>query len=713
MNIRPDIGEHTATPGLLPDIPALNELKRLPTWVAWKVGTRNGKPTKVPVCPRTGKNASVSDPATWGSYEQACSCAVARRLAGVGIVLTAEDGITGIDLDKCVGDDGLQPWAAEIIAAGETYAELSPSGRGVRMFARGKVPKTIKSDAAQVEVYRDGRFLTITGRHVDGAPLEINAAPLTLSLLQQRIASVKPKSKERPRKTQQGDDFFRNVNAAALAKLSKWVPALFGSDAEPQQNGGYRVSSAALGRDLEEDLSIFPEGAVDFGLADMGDAREGRRTPIDLVIEFGDSPDAIAASGWLCERLGVTPESLGWGSLRARTGWRAECMCDKQGEPLSNLANTMTALRGDPAVAQCFAYDEMLHAPLLVAPLPGVEIDEPRLITDADVSSLQEWLQRAGLRHITKDSTHQAVDLRASECPFHPVRDYLSGITWDGTKRLHSWLSHYLGAERTSYANGIGCMFLIAMVARVFQPGCKADYMMVLEGPQGAGKSKACSILGGKWFSDALPDVSAGKDVPQHLPGKWLIEIAEMSAMSRAETATLKAFITRDTERYRPTYGRREVIQPRQCTFVGTTNKSAYLRDETGGRRFWPVKVGAIDTEALIRDRDQLFAEAVQMYRDGRHWWPNSSFEAAHIKPQQEARYEADAWEPIIKDWLSDQNSVLVGEIALEALGMPSTKVGRAEQNRIVAILERLGWTRSEKKNWRGLYPWVRPAAGA
>jgi predicted P-loop ATPase len=322
---------------------------------------------------------------------------------------------------------------------------------------------------------------------------------------------------------------------------------------------------------------------------------------------------------------------------------------------------------------------------------------------------LQERLQHLGLTRIGQQDMHQAINIRARECSFHPVLRWLNSLVWDGTPRLDYLFSQYFGADQSSYAAAISRMFLVSLVARVKDPGCKADYMVVLEGSQGEGKSAACRILGGTWFSDGLPPLSAGKDVSLHLKDKWLIEVAEMHAMNRAETTQLKAFITRTAEVYRPSYGRREVVEPRHCILIGTTNEDAYLRDETGNRRFWPIKAPTVEVDALIRDRDQLFAEAVVRYHDGVRWWPDKDFERKFIAPEQAARYQGDVWEENIAAYLNGQNRVTVGEVANYALGMQTARIGTADQNRIRKVMTGLGWKRAQEgTDSQGKRWWVR-----
>lgn len=662
---------------------ALDDLAQRPRWVCWRNEKRNGRTTKVPYSPHGGM-AKADDPATWGTRADAAEAA--RRLVngdggGVGFEL-GDIGLglylAGIDLDSCITKDGtLASWAAAIIDAAQTYAEISPSGQGLKLFAyvctedvrpfldRIGVPATgwgcrrgvgedDRDHGPAVEVYCAARYFTVTDKLWPGA-----------------------------------SDHIRRLDADDLDRLAGLIPPARAASASKSGRGDSSRSAAA-----------FRIGA---GL------RRAGKTFEEMVAALLRDPDTQEWAHGKGQANGGRELKRIWRKA-GPTGaaWLTDAQLDKGGEPRPNLLNAMLAMRGDPKLCDAFAYDEMLRAPILVSPLADDDEDfKPRPVRDTDVSIAQEYLQRAGLPKLAKDTTHQAVDQRAVECAFHPVRDYLNALRWDGQKRVDGWLGTYLGAEDSDYHRGIGGMFLVAMIARIADPGCKADYMPVLEGPQGALKSTACAVLGGRWFSDNLPDIrSAGKDVAHHLNGKWLIEVAEMSALDRAEAAALKAFLTRTVERYRPSYGRKEVIEPRQCLFIGTTNKTAYLRDETGGRRFWPVAVGNIDIEALIRDRDQLFAEAVRLYRSDAQWWPDANFEREHIAPQQEARYEADAWESLVCAYLAEVpvstthpkgRKVTVHKVARDALAIETPKLGTTEQRRIAATLERAGWCRGPR----------------
>jgi len=383
--------------------------------------------------------------------------------------------------------------------------------------------------------------------------------------------------------------------------------------------------------------------------------------------------------------------------------WLSACLRSNNGQPLGVLANALLALRAQ--WPQHFAFDEMARTPALMQPLVGADRFKPRPVSDDDVTALAELLQQAGLKRMPRDNVHYAIALVAREHSFHPVRTYLEALKWDGTSRLEQFLTTYFGCKQTDYTKAVGRMFVVSMVARIFQPGCKADYMLVLEGAQGILKSKACAALAGDWYSDNLPDITTGKEASQHLRGHWLIEVSELHSLSRAEASLLKAFVSRQVERYRPPFGRLEVHEPRQCTFIGTTNKSVYLKDPTGGRRFWPIKCGSIKVDALEAARDQLFAEAVHLYHSGAHWWPARDFEAQHIAPEQVARYDNDCWEDKISEYIAKRERVTVWQVAHEALFIETPRIGTADQRRIASVLEFLNWERLDK-DWKGARWW-------
>jgi putative DNA primase/helicase len=217
----------------------------------------------------------------------------------------------------------------------------------------------------------------------------------------------------------------------------------------------------------------------------------------------------------------------------------------------------------------------------------------------------------------------QAMLTVARLTPSHPVRNYLNGLRWDGQHRIDSWLTRYMGVAQSHYSNAVGSKWLISAVARVMRPGSKVDTALVLEGKQGIGKSRALRILGGDWFTDNLGDLRE-KDTLLQLAGKWIVELGELDAISRHESTQVKAFLSRQEDVYRVPFGRVSESFPRQCVFAGTTNSDTHLKDETGNRRWWPVRCQKIDLAALAQDRDQLWAEAFAMFKEGKNWYLDS-----------------------------------------------------------------------------------------
>jgi hypothetical protein len=693
----------------LPD--ALAPLKELQNWIVWKwewrVDKRGaGKWTKPPYQPKHPRAyARNNDPSTWATYDEALAALNAGGFDGIGFNLLGTK-FAAFDLDKCRDPDtgAIAKEAMAIVDRAASYTEMTVSGTGLRVIGFGDGSEVhhkkqkMPGCSVEVETYSNvatGRYIVVSGNPLPGTWPHVSDITATVAEVVAKLGGSsaertpdpdQPEFKPEPESECEADviDLNKAKRQRSTAFLPDWLRAL-----------------------IETPVPLSADHSVEFykavcTLGDRGwsaDDIEGYITDKPIVPEryrhrLRKQIDDCLRKAKVKAEAEAEAKANHTGAA-CSPNWLNACICGANETPLPILANVLIGLRA--VMPGAFAYDEMLAAPMLMTPLDGDNAFRPRPLTDVDVSVVQEKLQHLGLKRISKDVVHQAVEQRAHECGFHPVRDYLEGVEWDGQARLATLFPTYFGSDDSEYAKAIGPLFLVSMVARIFKPGCKADHLPVLEGAQGILKSTACRVLGGEWFSDSLPDVGAGKDVSQHLRGKWLIEVAEMHAMNRAEATLLKSFITRTAERYRPSYGRREVIELRQCVFIGTTNKATYLRDETGGRRFWPIKVNKIDIDALARDRDQLFAEAVDRYRKGTAWWPDKDFEQKHIAPQQEARFEADAWEDSIGSYLACNTKVTVTQVARQALDMKTERIGRVEQNRIMAAMERLGWKRLPK----------------
>lgn len=330
----------------------------------------------------------------------------------------------------------------------------------------------------------------------------------------------------------------------------------------------------------------------------------------------------------------------------------------ERGSPRPLLANAVTLLRSHPAWRGVLAFDEFRQSLTAVKPTPwGYE----GRWTDNEDGVATDWLQRHSGLYLKTHIVAEAVQLVGREASFDPVRHYLDSLAWDGTQRIASWLSLYLGAESSAFTMAVAERWLISAVARVCQPGCKADCVLILEGSQGLGKSRALAILGAPWFTDEIAEVGS-KDSAMQLLGVWIVEIAELDSMTRPEVSRVKAFLSRSCDHFRPPYGRRVVEQPRRCVFAGTVNGTEYLRDETGNRRFWPVACSVARLEELQRDRDQIWAEAMHLYKQGSPWWFEEATLIGQAECEQAERLHRDPWHAVIENFISGRQDVSTTE---------------------------------------------------
>lgn len=387
--------------------------------------------------------------------------------------------------------------------------------------------------------------------------------------------------------------------------------------------------------------------------------------------------------------------------------WKLGMVRNRDGSFKPLLANATHFLRFHPDWRRILAFNQLTYAveALELPPWAGAERGP---WTDHEDRKTAEWLQLHKL-FVSVDVAGQAVQTVARERRIHPPLDYLSTLKWDGTIRLPLWAHRLLGAPDDVYTGAVSARWLISAVARIYQPGVKADCCLVLEGAQGIGKSTVARILGEPWFTDEISELGS-KDSSMQTRGVWIVELSEYIG-SRTNLEKVKAFMSRATDRFRPPYGRHVIEHPRSCVFIGTTNNSAYLHDETGGRRFWPIKCGALRIEDLKRERDQLWAEAVHRYRAHEPWWLDSPELNQLAQEEQADRYDADPWSELIQKWLAEpspgdgpgdpshpftscRESVTMSDILTHCIGKHQGQWTQADKNRVSRCLVALGWER-------------------
>lgn len=426
----------------------------------------------------------------------------------------------------------------------------------------------------------------------------------------------------------------------------------------------------------------------------------------------------------------------------AAEAWAAELQLTDSGRPRPSTMNAFLYLKHHADWQGVLAYDLFADAVVKAQPPPfdggaageWTELDDARLLL---------WLSpRIG--ELSADGISRAVTLAAHEHAFNPMVDYLGtcAADWDRVPRVAAWLFDYLGAGAearqviaraqagkavsqeeparllVAYLERVGTKWLIGAVARAFEPGCRVDNMLILEGAQGTQKSTALSVLGGEWFTDAALDF-ANRDSLLILQGRWIIEMAELEGMNKAEASQTKKFLTQHTDLFRPPYGRKLVKRPRRCVFAGSVNLDQYLKDESGNRRFWPVRVGAMDIAGLRRDVRQLWGEAVHLYRNGVPWWVLPD-ERALFTEQQDERFSTDPWQSDVSDYLDGEGAFIaadrrdratVPEILGNALKLDKARWDRQAALRVNGIFRCLRWERKRESNPPRAWFYMRPGS--
>lgn len=411
------------------------------------------------------------------------------------------------------------------------------------------------------------------------------------------------------------------------------------------------------------------------------------------------------------------PPATGARAGEEMPAWRERLLWTR-GEPKDCRENIIYVLRGHPAWAGVIGADTFAKRIVIRAPSPLGHVVGDEWTANDDIA-LGLWLsEQIGLLVRSPDTLSAGVHFVARAAPFHPVLEFLQGLTWDEQTRVDSWATQCLGAVDTPYHRKVARYFLINMVRRIFEPGCIMRSVPVLEGGQDKGKSRALRALAGDWFSDTTFRVG-DKDAFQQIQGVWLYEISELESFTRAEATAVKAFVSSVEDNFRAPYERQNERHKRQTVFAASTNAIEYLRDWTGNTRFWPLACDRIDLELIARMREQLLAEAVALYRLGERAHPTAEEQAALFGPEQERRMMPHPWRDLIDVYVNPpggrKDEVTINELLLDCIGYKADKLNPqgSEAQRVGQIMHALGWLKVRAGGKSRTWVWRRPETAA
>jgi hypothetical protein len=428
--------------------------------------------------------------------------------------------------------------------------------------------------------------------------------------------------------------------------------------------------------------------------------------------------DRLRGGDWLRyfspEEITLAEEDL-VAQTREAGDWEGALLRSASGAALSGLANTLSVLGLHPEWGGTLAYDDfagrvIARQALPVRPQEDTGEASTAELGEDDAARTAAWIASNAGFEPSVETVLRAMTVVAKRTRVHPVRDYFSSLAWDGIPRVDGMLTAYFGAPESDYVRGVSSRFLIAAVARVFEPGCQVDCVPVLEGAQGIGKSSGLrALVGDQWFSDTPIDLS-NKDCYLALHRVWLYELSELDALRGKDAARIKSYISSRVDHYRPPFGRKAEQFPRQTVFCGTTNETEYLVDRTGNRRFWPVRCTAVDVAGIARDRDQLWAEAYYRYQQGEAFHVNNAELRSQCEQEQQAREVTDPWVEAIVAWLNRptvpvqqrdgiqrqesidlRQGVTTAQVLAGALGLSPDRAGQHHSGRVGSILRSLG----------------------